>query len=396
VRGRFENFVVVGIGGSALGNIALHSALNHPFYNLLTADKRGNRPRLFVPDNVDPDLIAGLLYVIDAEKTLFNVITKSGDTAETMANFLIFRQALSERLGENYAEHIVATTDRSRGALRRIADQEGYQTFEVPEGVGGRFSVLSPVGLLSAAITGIDVRELLAGAAFADERCRVPDLWKNPAYLNAVLQYILYWRGHSISVMMPYSQHLRDVADWYRQLWAESLGKRNSMAGGIVNVGPTPVKALGTTDQHSQLQLYVEGPYDKVINFLTVEHYAEIVPIPNVAEAFPAIAYLGGHTLNELIASEQFATEQALTNNHRPNCKHVLPEVNAFTVGQLLYILEVQTAFSGELYQVNAFNQPGVEEGKVITYALMGRSGYEDRRDRYLKAAERNPRFVVA
>jgi len=396
VRGRFENLAVLGIGGSALGNIALQTALAHPFYNLLPAEQRGG-PRFFVLDNVDPDWFAGFLDAVDPASTLFAVSSKSGSTAETMSQFLIVRRLLQRRLGPAYARHLVVTTDARQGALREIVRREEYESFGVPEGVGGRFSVLSPVGLLPAALCGLDVPALLAGAAFADQRARDPDPWRNPAYMNALLQYLLYRRGKHISVLMPYSQRLRDVADWFRQLWAESLGKRISRAGQTVEVGPTPVKALGVTDQHSQVQLYVEGPYDKVVNFAFVERYDHSVEIPPAFPDVEGVAYLGGHTLNELMQAEGEATALALAEAGRPNCAFILPAVNAFTVGQLLYLLEVQTAISGPLYDVNPFDQPGVEAGKVAAYALLGRPGYERRRQEILDGRKRKrDRFVIA
>ena len=395
VPGRFASFVVLGIGGSALGSIALHAALTHPFYNLLPTERRARRPRVFVLDNVDPDLVAGFLDTVDVSRSLFDVITKSGSTAETMAQLLILRELLKERVGATYAEHIVATTDPQQGDLRKLAEAEGYRTFPIPPGVGGRFSVLSAVGLLSAAVAGVDVRELLAGAAYADDLCREPDVWRNPAYASALLQYLLYQRGKPISVFMPYCQALRYVADWYRQLWAESLGKEKLTPAGVTHVGPTPLSSLGVTDQHSMLQLFMEGPFDKVVDFVVVEHFDHQVPIPAAHPELGSTAYLGGRTLNQLMAAEQRGVELALTAAGRPNCRHVLPEVNAFTVGELLYMLEVQTAFSGELYGINAFDQPGVEAGKVATYALMGRPGFEAERRRIEALPAANARYVV-
>jgi len=387
LKNEFEIFVVIGIGGSALGNIAVQTALNPPFYNELSPEQRNGGLKIYVPDNVDPCLMRGLLNVIDIKKTVFNIITKSGSTAETLANFLVVRQAIIDSVGENnYKNHIVITTDPQKGVLRKIADSEGFRSLEVPIHVGGRFSVLSSVGLLSAAAANIDIVELLEGAAFLDSHCFDNDVFSSTPCLNAAIQYLIYQKGKHISVMMPYAQALKDIADWYRQLWAESLGKKHNRAGRIINVGPTPVKALGATDQHSQLQLYNEGPNDKIITFITVDKYPEEVFMPKAYDKYDAFSYLGGKTLNELLSAEQQATEYALTQNNRPNCKIILPEINPFTVGQLLYMLEMQTAFAGELFDVNAFDQPGVEEGKIATYALMGRKGYEKKRKELLKA----------
>ena len=394
---RCDNFVVVGIGGSALGNIALHSALNHPEYNHLIRPPRRGR-RLFVPDNIDPDRIAALLDAIDLDDTVFNVITKSGGTAETMSEFLVFRDALIKKLGtERHAEHIVITTDPQQGALREIVKQFGYASLPIPPDVGGRFSVLSAVGLLSAAVTGIDIHKLLRGAGDMDALCqKSKKLWENPALTGTALHYLMdKAKGKNIQVMMPYSHALRDVADWFRQLWAESLGKRIDRAGKRVHAGQTPEKALGATDQHSVMQLYIEGPFDKVITFLTVDEFRATVPIPTAPPGFDAVKYLGGHTMDELISAEQRATEWALTQNGKPNCAIRLPRVDEATVGALLYLLEMQTAYAGELHNINAFDQPGVELGKNFTYGLLGREGYEAKRDEVEQAGKPNARWVV-
>jgi glucose-6-phosphate isomerase len=389
-----ENFVVIGIGGSALGNIMLHCALNHSEYNLLPRTHRG--PRMFFLDNVDPDRTSSLLQALNPRATVFNVITKSGDTAETMSNYLIARAWLVRAVGKReLSQHIVATTDKSKGHLRKIAEKEGYQTFVVPDGVGGRFSVLTPVGLLSAAVSGIDIRQLLHGAAAMDAPCTDEDVNRNPAALNALLHFLLDTRhGKKISVMMPYAHKLRDFADWYRQLWAESLGKERSLDGKPVNTGQTPVKALGATDQHSQLQLYMEGPFDKVITFLSPGKYPREVKIPRAFGTMEGISYLGGHTLSELIKAEQESTALALTKNSRPNCTILLREISPFTLGQLIYLYEVQTAFAGALYGINPFDQPGVELGKKYACGMMGRKGYEQYR-REVERSRREKRLMV-
>jgi glucose-6-phosphate isomerase len=377
--GSIDNFVVIGIGGSALGNVMLHSALCHPEHNLLPARRRGGRPRMFFLDNVDPDGTAALLDALDPKKTIINVITKSGDTAETMSNFLIARAWLMRAVGKKgLARRIVATTDETKGHLRKIVGKEGYKSFIVPDGVGGRFSVLTAVGLVSAAVSGIDIRELLAGAAAMDRACRSDDPEKNPAAMNALLHYLLDTRkGKSISVMMPYSHRLRDFADWYRQLWAESLGKKLSLDGEKVHTGQTPVKALGATDQHSQAQLYMEGPFDKVVTLVGVEKYDNEARIPKAFSEMEGISYLGGRTLAELIEAERQSTALALAKNSRPNMSLILPKVCAHTLGQLIYMYELQTAFAGALYNIDAFDQPGVELGKKYACGMMGRKGFE-------------------
>lgn len=381
VQQRFDTFVVLGIGGSALGPTAVQQALNHLHYNELTPEQRGGLPRLYVEDNVDPERMAALFDVIDPAKTCFNVITKSGSTSETMSQYLIISSLLKEKLGARWNRHVIATTDRKKGNLIKIAREERIKTFVVPDGVGGRFSELCPVGLLPAAVCGIDIEELLAGAAYMDELCRNEDLFSNPGWMEGVLFYIaMQHKGKNIQVMMPYADSLRYISDWYAQLWAESLGKKFTQRGRVVHVGQTPVKALGVTDQHSQVQLYTEGPFDKVVTLLGVDRYRSEVTIAEGCEDMPNVAFLCGHTLNELIQKEQLATEYALTRAGKLNQTITLPEVNAFTLGQLLFLFMVQTAVTGELLGINAFDQPGVEEGKNATYALFGRPGYEEKK----------------
>jgi glucose-6-phosphate isomerase len=384
VSGRFDNVVVLGIGGSALGNRALHAALNSPYHDLAprVGAGRGRSPRLFVLDNVDPDLIGEFLAHVDVTRTLFNVTSKSGSTAETMSQFLIVRARLIEALGvERHKEHIVVTTDLAAGVLRPIVKQEGYHSFEVPDGVGGRFSVLSPVGLLSSALVGIDVASLLSGAAVMDERCRSAAFSDNPALVYAALQWGMQSAKHKpIAVHFPYSHRLAYLADWYAQLLAESIGKRKSRDGRDVFVGPTPVKAVGVTDQHSQVQLYTEGPHDKWFTLLAVDRPDHAVEIPRAFEDRAELAYLGGRTLKELFDAEREGTRIALTDARRPCVTLHFPSVTAHTVGQYIYLMELAVAVMGEHYDIDAFDQPGVEAGKIAAYALMGRKGYEGRR----------------
>ena len=376
LAGEFDNFVLFGIGGSALGPIALHTALRHPHYNALTKKERKRRPRMFFVDNVDPDQFTSLMESIDLSKTVFNIVTKSGGTAETMAQYMIARGLVKKSLGKRaLKKHFICTTDPEKGNLRKIVREEKLRSLEIPPKVGGRFSIFTPVGLLPAAVSGIDIDELLSGAADMDRRTSKADIWENPAYLSAAMQFILDTKKRkNISVMMPYSQALKDIADWYRQIWAESIGKRLDLSGKVVNTGQTPVKALGATDQHSQVQLYMEGPNDKTFTFLRVERFHSKVPVPKDFADIPDVSFLGGKNLEELINAEQAATETALMKAGRPCATIRLPEVNAFTLGQVLYLFEVHTAFAGGLYNINPFDQPGVEEGKLLTFAMMDKA----------------------
>ncbi|MEJ2503779.1 MAG: glucose-6-phosphate isomerase [Gemmatimonadota bacterium] len=376
----FENVVVLGIGGSALGTTALLHALRGPEWNQRTAEQRDHYPRLFVLDNVDPHSVAGLLDRIDIRRTLFNVISKSGTTAETMSQFLVVRDRLRQVLDDPDAarRHFVFTTDPERGVLRQIAADEGVVTLPIPRNVGGRFSVLSAVGLLPAAMVGIDIAGLLDGARAMVERCDTEILEANPAGLYAALQWLADTEaGAPIHVMMPYSDRLYSVADWFRQLWAESLGKRVSRTGEEVFTGPTPVKALGATDQHSQVQLYIEGPFDKTITFLAVEAREPDLEIPSLYGDIEALGYLGGQTLGALLDAERRATAAALAERGRMNMTFTLPHIDEGAVGQLLMLLEIATVYAGGLYGVDPLDQPGVELGKRLTYGLMGRPGVE-------------------
>ncbi|MDD3411625.1 MAG: glucose-6-phosphate isomerase, partial [Eubacteriales bacterium] len=367
VREHFDAFVVLGIGGSALGPIAVQQALNHQRWNDLPKEKRGG-PKFYVEDNVDPERMASLLDVIDVKTTCFNVITKSGATAETMSQYLIISDLLKKEVGEGWQKHIIATTDCEKGNLIKLAKKEGFELFFIPPTVGGRFSELCPVGLLPAAVCGIDIRAMLEGAAAMDARCKTGDVWQNPALLEAVLQYLVM-DEQNIHVVMPYADSLKYMADWFCQLWAESLGKNVTRKGMAVNCGQTPTKSLGVTDQHSQLQLYTEGPYDKVITFLKVGKYRSEFEIAHGCEEFADVAFLGGKTLNQLIDAERRGTEYALYRAGRMSQTITLPEVNAYTLGQLICFFEMATAYEGELLDVDAFNQPGVEGSKLASYA---------------------------
>ena len=344
IRAKFDYFVVFGIGGSALGPIAVQTALNHLHYNELEREARPG-PKFYVEDNVDPERMQALLDIIDVEKTCFNIITKSGKTAETMSQYLICERLLKEALGDGWNKNVIATTDKKNGNLIKIAKQNKFKTFIIPDGVGGRFSELCPVGLLPAAVCGIDIKEMLAGAKYMDGLCASDDLATNPGYMAGALMYIaMQKKDKNIQVVMPYADSLKYFADWYAQLWAESLGKKHTTRGKEVYVGQTPVKALGVTDQHSQVQLYTEGPFDKVITFIGVEKYRTEYNIPHGCEDIPDVSFLGGHTLNELISAEQKATEIAVTAAGKLNQTITLPEVNAHTIGQLMYFFMVQTA----------------------------------------------------
>ena len=244
------------------------------------------------------------------------------------------------------------------------------------------------MGLLPAAVLGIDIKEFLSGAAYMDGLCKDADATKNPALMSALLSYLSMKNGKNISVMMPYADGLKYIADWYCQLWAESLGK-------AIYAGQTPVKSLGVTDQHSQVQLYTEGPFDKVTTFLAVDNYRNTFVISDGCPDIPDVNFLCGHTMNELIQAERTATEYALTVKHRLNRTVYLPEINAFTLGELLFFFELETAYAGEMLDIDAYNQPGVEGGKNATYALLGRNGYDEKRAELKNAPQKSDKYII-
>jgi len=370
-KARFADVVVLGIGGSSLGPAALQTALSR------SADRAASAPRLHFPDNVDPFEFDCLLGSLDFEKSLFIVISKAGGTPETITQYLIIRERLQHKLKDRYASHLVFITDPEKGTLRQLAREEGIRAFDIDPGVGGRFSVFTPVGLLPAALSGLNIEELCSGARAAAELCSRGEILDNPAYRFALSLCLLRdLKGAGTVIMMPYSNRLLGLADWFRQLWAESLGKRVNLSGQEVFWGQTPEKALGATDQHSMVQLYMEGPFDKVICFLEVADHGVDVVIPRLHPDKPELDFWGGHTLAELINVEKKATEEALRQAGRASMTALFPRVDAFAVGQFLMTLEIAVVFAGSFLKINALDQPGVELGKALTKKRIQESGF--------------------
>jgi glucose-6-phosphate isomerase len=345
LQDRFSHIVLLGIGGSSLGPKMLVDTLSENANIEVT-----------ILENIDPYEINKLSQRLPLSSTLFLVVTKSGGTPETMAQFLYFRERLN-MAGLEPQKHMVFTTDPVDGILRSIATKENYQSFPVPTNVGGRFSVLSSVGLVIASLVGVDIYELLEGAGNVTSSIHQDEVSACLPYLYAQTQFELYNKGKIISVLMPYSTRLKTLGLWYSQLIAESIGK-NPL------VGITPVASLGTTDQHSLLQLFKEGPKDKLITFVEIADHQTTVEIPS--NSYPELAYLNGHSFNNLIQAELNGTETSLKNTDISTVKLTLDSITPYSIGELIMFFELSTAFLGEFFEINAFNQPGVEESKIL------------------------------
>lgn len=391
-RRGLDDVIVLGIGGSALGAVALRTALLPRDWNARSPEQRDGRPRLHVLDNVDPRGIAGLLELVDLARSRVLVISKSGSTAETMAAYLLLRDRLRSA-GLSQREHLAFVTDPEKGALRKVADSEGIPAFAVPPNVGGRFSVLTPVGILPAALVGMDKDQLVAGAIAMRDRCAGAALRKNPALAFAALQWLAHKEaGQGTQVLMPYSDAFRDLAPWFVQLWAESLGKRTPDGQ---HVGPTPVAAVGATDQHAQVQLFMEGPADKTVTFVDVEEHPAELQIPDAEDTPPGLAYLRGRGFSELLRAECRATAGALARAGRPTMTLRVQRADAWHLGGLFMLLELATIYGGQLYGVDPLDQPGVELGKQLTYYQFGHPDWRKMRDVWESLPVADPDWVL-
>ena len=379
-----RNLVILGIGGSSLGTQTIFDALLHPFHNL-EERFRGDKPRYFILDNIDPHKMTAVLETVlpEIDRTYLVVISKSGETPETISQFMLFNEVM-KRSGD-FKDRMVLITDMEKGLLNKVAQKEGYTVLNLPPGIGGRFSVLTPVGLFPSALMGINVKKMSDGAAGMAAHIVRYDADENMAFVLAAVLYLTYKNGKPIHVMMPYCERLAAFADWFRQLEAESLGKKGQ--------GPAPTKSVGVTDQHSQLQLYVDGPRDKCIVLLYSS--AGEVPIPDSFDYCEDVAYLANKDMKDLFHAEFQGTRLSLTEAGTPNISLTLDEVSDYNLGALFYLFEMVITFMGHLMSVNAFDQPGVEQGKIYTKAMMGKKGLEKEREHTDEFLSRPPRQVV-
>lgn len=368
---RFEDVVVIGIGGSSLGAKAVHHAIT-------AVRPDSSVPRLHFLENIDSYRLRIILQQRNAEKVGVICISKSGGTIETAIQYLILREWLEKELGKDKARaRQWLVTDPANGWLRELAGRENLPSLPVPPKVGGRFSVLTAVGLLPLAVAGVDIRALLAGAADNAGRCATDDVRANPALEIAALFYLFdINKNKRVSIMMPYADPLELIVDWYRQLWAESLGKRMETRPGRPPAGTLPVRAMGAVDQHSQLQMYLESRLDKIFTFLALDSWDQDFSIPLPEENRKYFPYLAGKKMSQVLEAEFQATRQVITETGHPNMTLRLPAINEHVLGQLIDLYQRITVYTGLLYGINPLDQPAVEKGKKLAIQLLsgGRS----------------------
>lgn len=361
IRGRYRYIVVLGIGGSALGTRCLYDSLSSHSQKVREDLKK---PHLHLLDTIDPSYIAAFEAMIEYPSTLFIVVSKSGETIETLAQYSYFR-AKCESLGLNPSEHFLFVTDAKHGVLQSA---QGLKHFTIPVNVAGRFSVLTVVSLLPAALIGIDIHKVLTGACFMRDRFLSPDFHENLPFQLAALQYLFYQKSKTIHVLMPYCERLASFTDWYCQLVAESLGKRYDRDGREVYTGITPFGALGVKDQHSKLQLFLEGPNDKFFIFIQIKNVVQQLKIPRLVlpNTAPVNTLFEDVSFAQLMQIEQQATLISLTEQNRPSVTVTIDKMSAESLGGLFFLFEGATVFLAEFFNVDAFNQPGVEKVKEI------------------------------
>ena len=367
---KFDVLISIGIGGSYLGNQALFDLFCGPYWNQLTKEERKGYPQIyFSGQNVDPVSLTDLASCIKREagriadrrmKVLFLVISKSGTTIEPVTAV----RGLKKLLASICDIHLMAITDKEKGRIRPLAEKEHFPCFTVPDGIGGRFSVFSQVGLVFASLAGIPIEEFLQGAQMVEEACRSEDISENPALMLAALKFIAMKEyGMTAEVVMPYGDKLRSFGWWYAQLLGESLGKKYDLQGNIVYNGRTPVAAVGTTDMHSLTQEHQQGKKNKLVQFISVEHLpADLTVLCDEKDAS------GPVPMSRMLAAARRANEEALASEERMSCHIAMKELTPYHVGALMYFFFLTIAYEGALANVNAFDQPGVEDYKKILH----------------------------
>lgn len=377
-----DALVVIGIGGSYLGARAAIEMLTHTFYNQLPKEKRKTPEIYFVGNHISSNYVADLLELLEDRDFSVNVISKSGTTTEPAIAFRIFREHLEKRYGKEEARgRIYATTDRAKGALKKLADEEGYESFVIPDDVGGRYSVLTAVGLLPIATAGIDIDAMMAGAQTGMELYGVKDLEKNEAYQYAAVRNALYRKGKTTELLVNYDPSLQYFSEWWKQLYGESEGKDQK--------GIFPASVNFTTDLHSMGQYIQEGLRNIFETVVFVEKSAKSITIKEEASNLDGLNYLAGKDLDFVNTRAFEGTMLAHTDGGVPNLVVKVKETSPFAFGQLVYFFEKACGISGYLLGVNPFDQPGVEAYKKNMFALLGKPGFEAEREKLLRRLEK-------
>ncbi|MED4603080.1 glucose-6-phosphate isomerase [Paenibacillus validus] len=370
IQSNSDALVVVGIGGSYLGARAAIESLSHSFYNLLPKDKRKTPEIYFVGQNISSTYVTHLLQLLEGKDISVNVISKSGTTTEPAIAFRIFRELLEKKYGKEGArERIYATTDQAKGALKKLATEEGYETFVIPDDVGGRYSVLTAVGLLPIATAGIDIESMMRGAADAREAYANPNLAENEAYQYAAVRNALYRKGKTTEILVNYEPSLHFVSEWWKQLYGESEGKDNK--------GIFPAAVDFSTDLHSMGQFVQEGTRNLFETVIQVKEVSEQIVIGTDAQDLDGLNFLSGQTMDFVNKKAFEGTMLAHTDGGVPNLIVTLPDLTPYTFGYMVYFFEKACGISGYLLGVNPFDQPGVEAYKRNMFALLGKPGYE-------------------
>jgi glucose-6-phosphate isomerase len=370
IRENSDVLVVIGIGGSYLGARAAIEMLSHSFYNMLPAGKRQGPQVLFAGNNISSTYVAHLLELLEGKDWSINVISKSGTTTEPAIAFRIFREKLEQKYGREEArKRIYATTDRAKGALKKLADAEGYETFVIPDDVGGRYSVLTAVGLLPIAVAGIDIGAMMRGAADAMREYANPNLAENGAYQYAAVRNALYRKGKTTEILVNYEPNLHYFAEWWKQLYGESEGKDNK--------GIYPASVDFSTDLHSMGQFIQEGSRNLFETVIQVAEVPEHITINSDPEDLDGLNFLAGKTMDFVNKKAFEGTLLAHTDGGVPNLVVTIKDMTPYTFGYLVYFFEKACGVSGYLLGVNPFDQPGVEAYKKNMFALLGKPGYE-------------------
>ncbi|OLS35382.1 glucose-6-phosphate isomerase [Alkalihalophilus pseudofirmus] len=370
IKNDSDVLLVVGIGGSYLGARATIEALNHSFYNVLSKEERKAPQVFFVGNNISSTYVKDLFDLLEGKDVSVNVISKSGTTTEPAIAFRIFREFLEKKYGQEEARRrIYATTDREKGALKTLANEEGYESFIIPDDVGGRFSVLTAVGLLPIAVSGLDIEALMKGAADASADLSNPDLKENQAYQYAAVRNAFYNKGKTIELMVNYEPSLHYVSEWWKQLYGESEGKDGK--------GIFPASVDFSTDLHSMGQYVQDGRRDLFETVLNVGKVREEIKIEEADNDLDGLNYLAGETMDFVNKKAFEGTMLAHTDGGVPNLIINIPELNEYHFGYLIYFFEKACGISGYLLGVNPFDQPGVEAYKKNMFALLGKPGFE-------------------